>query len=343
MITVEDLIDNSQVSGTASGQTKLYTLKEMLAPQPSQEWIIENLLSPGSVAIFSGAPGSKKTWVLLTIAACVAAGIPWLGRKVKQTPVIFVDEESGRYRLFDRMGKVTRGLGVSDDVPIYSTVMAGFNLAEDTSQLQDLILQTKAGLVIIDALADVAIGADENSAKDMMPLMANLRRLAETTQSAIILIHHDTKSKNSAYRGSSAIAGAVALLVSVVSAPKEGLVKFEIVKSWDVEPQTFYGVAEWDAFSDTFTLRETANTKMPKFTPVENYVITYLGDNGQATVDEIEANAVGCSPSSARKALYVLLQGGWVEKANTSGGGRGNKAVYCLSREGQDVYSKTVT
>jgi DNA-binding MarR family transcriptional regulator len=345
--SVDDLLRQASQS-TQSGQSndddiRVYTFDEMIAPQPPLEWVVDGLLLPASVAIFAGHPGSKKTWSLLHLACCVAAGVDWLGHKTKQTPVLIVDEESGRRRLFDRTGKIARGLGLSSPLPIYSTVMAGFDLRDDEyiEKLRRIITKNGVGLVIIDALADTAPGADENLVKDMMPFMRNLRRLAEELNITIVLIHHNTKGGGSAYRGSSAIAGGVALLVSVQSEEGESLVKFEIVKSWDVEPGKFYAEAEWDALDDSFKLVATTQNVSGPLTKAESIVLTYVGDNGTATASDIKVNVTGCTPNTARKALYRLAAMGLVERKNLSSSGRGVQAAYGLSPKGQKIYDQT--
>ncbi len=181
----------------------LLTARDAFAPIPDPDWIIEGLLLPGSVALFAGAPGSKKTWALLNLAACVASGQDWLGHKTRRKPVLWIDEESGRRRLLGRMRKVFRGVGADTNLPFYATVMQGFDLRsdKDVQTLEGTILECQAGLVIIDALADVAPGADENAVKDMMPLLVNLRRLAESLDVGVVLIHHSTKANGSPYRG----------------------------------------------------------------------------------------------------------------------------------------------
>ena len=54
-----------------------------LQPQPPHEWIIEQLITEGSVNVFYGEPGSKKTYTLFSLAVCVALGRPWLGFSVE--------------------------------------------------------------------------------------------------------------------------------------------------------------------------------------------------------------------------------------------------------------------
>jgi len=340
--TIDDLLQQSLKSAQAQTPgVRLYSLAEMLAPQPPLDWIVDGLLLPGSVAIFAGSFGSKKTWTILSLAVSVAAGIDWLGRKTKQVPVLIVDEESGKRRLFERMGKVIRGLGLGDGLPIYASVMAGFDLRDNNSvaMLADLIQQTGAGLVVIDALADVAPGADENSVKDTMLLMTNLRRLAEDLQVAIVLIHHSNKA-GGAYRGSSAIAGAVALLVTVQSEAKESLITFDIVKFWDGEPGKFYALAQWDSFADTFILTETTQTPKLNLTNAEIYVLKYLGDEQTAELADIQNSTLLFTASTLKTAVVELVKRGYVENTAKGLPGRGRKATYQLTTQGEQVYEQ---
>lgn len=85
--------------------------------------------------------------------------------------------------------------------------LAQFNLlknSDDADLLTRLVLELDAKLVIIDALADVMLGGDENAVKDTQPVFANLRFIAELTGAAFIVIHH--ANKLGGYRGSTAIA-----------------------------------------------------------------------------------------------------------------------------------------
>jgi hypothetical protein len=217
------------------------------------------------------------------------------------------------------MAEILHGLSIGKDTPVYAISLHGFDLRDDdgVQALEDAIGITQAGFVLIDALADIAPGADENSVKDMIPLMLNLRRLAEKTKVAIAVIHHTPKAKTSAYRGTSAIAGAVDLLVQVESAPTENLIKFSTVKTRDGEPQTFYASCGWDAFEGTFTLSETGNAQAQK-QGAKAFILDYLRSHQKATVDEVMANATGCTPQSARRTLYTLVSQGLVKKV---GGG----------------------
>lgn len=315
MVDIEDLLKAATTAQTPSRPFKILTAADALSPRPPLEWLVDSLILPGSVSLFAGEPGSKKTWALLHLACSIASGKTWLGFPVKQTAALIIDEESGQRRILDRLAEILLGLSIGKDTPVYAISLHAFDLRDDdgVQTLEDAISITQAGFVVIDALADVAPGADENSVKDMIPLMLNLRRLADKTQAAIAVIHHTPKAKTSAYRGTSAIAGAVDLLIQIESAPTEALIKFSTAKTRDGEPQTFYATAAWDAYEGTFTLSETGSGQVQK-QGAKAFILDYLRTHQKATVDEIMANATGCTPQSAKRTLYTLANQGLVKK-----------------------------
>ena len=97
---------------------KVLTAEDALEPLPPIDWIIEGLISPGSLNIFFGEAGTKKTFALLDATICIAMGINWLKFKTKKGAVLFIDEESGPRRIKDRFGKVIRGHQAEEKIQI---------------------------------------------------------------------------------------------------------------------------------------------------------------------------------------------------------------------------------
>ena len=60
-------------------------------------------------------------------------------------------------------------------------------------------------LIVIDTLWCAMGGADENSAKDMGVVVARLKRIAEATGAAILVVHHPGKDEAKGMRGSSSL------------------------------------------------------------------------------------------------------------------------------------------
>ena len=52
----------------------LYQAADALSTQEPIEWIVQDLISAGSLSIVVGEPGSKKTYSMLDLSVAVAAG-----------------------------------------------------------------------------------------------------------------------------------------------------------------------------------------------------------------------------------------------------------------------------
>ncbi len=68
--------------------------------------------------------------------------------------------------------------------------------------------EVNARLIVVDTLASVTAGADENSSKDMTVLVDYCKRLHRETGALVLLVHHEGKTPGKGPRGSSALHGA---------------------------------------------------------------------------------------------------------------------------------------
>lgn len=311
----------------------LFWASEALEPQPPVDWVIDGLLTAGSLSAVVGDGGSKKTFSLLDMAVCVASGKDyWLGFPVKQGPVLFVDEESGPRRLKKRLNECLTAHFCGPDTPLACVSLAGFDLRnpDDSAALHRMILQIGARLVIVDALVDVMPGGNENDTAEIQPLMLALRHVAYQTGAAIVLIHHT--NKNGGYRGSTALKGAVDLMLTVESKPNSEFINFATEKARDIEPVTFSARANFAP--GQFWLTEAENQKQQIFTKAEQYVLRYLANNRPAPMPDIIGAADSCSESAATKAIYSLVTKGLVFRTNPDEKGRGSTAAYSLTALG---------
>jgi RecA-family ATPase len=308
--------------------------KYALRPQPPLEWIVDKLITEGSVSVFYGEPGSKKTYSLLSLAVCVALGKPWLGFMVKQMKVLIIDEESGERRFTLRLGAAIRGEFGDESTPIEFVSLAEFKLDNegDVEMVLELIQKRGAGLVIIDALADVMDG-DENSKQDTQPVLNKLRKIAVITNAAIIVIHHSNKSGG--YRGSSAIKGALDLMIKIQSDDGSQFIKFKSEKTRDSGAVEFSAEAHWSG--DQFYLTEVEYKEDTKrLSRSEKFVMGFLKENPASPIPEIMGAADICSAEAARRAVYKLAESGLVYRTNPKDRGRGVAAIYDLTNEGKE-------
>jgi hypothetical protein len=303
-----------------------------LEERPPIEYLIDDLITVGSVNLWVGKFGSKKTWSAISAAVCVAAGKTWLGMKVKQGTVLIVDEESGEDRLSRRINLALRGeLVQNEKIPIKSVSLAQFNLLktpDDIRELTSLILSVDASLVIIDALSDIMAGGDENSVKDTQPVCMALRRIADFTKTAIILIHH--VNKNGDYRGSSAIPGAVDTMLLIESAVDSNIISFKSEKVRDGEAVQFAAAANWT--TDQFYLMEADYKKKKHLTNSEIFILNFLKDNGTSTIKDLCAFSGDLyTLNTLRSAVKSLISEKMIERINKNE--KGVEGIYGIVNE----------
>ena len=304
-----------------------------LSERPPIEYIVERLIAESSVNVWFGQWGAKKTWAAIDLAVCVASGKQWLGMATEPCNVLIIDEESGDTRLANRIKDTMRGeLGqmANASVPIKSVSLAQFNLLkrpDDADLLARLVLELDAKLIIIDALADVMLGGDENAVKDTQPVFANLRFIAELTGAAFIVIHH--ANKGGGYRGSSAIAGAIDTLLSVESKQDNSLITFKTEKMRDGEPLNFACEANWT--DEGFYLTQSEITERAFLSKSQQYVLDFFTEKGDAKFADL-LNFTGdlYAENTLRKAVQYLINEKLLERKDD--GGQRVEAIYGIKR-----------
>ena len=279
------------------------TAADALKPQPPMEYIVSPLFVRHSVNVIYGNPGEGKTYSMLSMASCVANGKAWLNYQTTKTNVLILDEESGGVRLSRRVGEALRGENCDETTPVFYISLANFKLDDDLDPIivENIINDTQAGLVIIDALSEIMDG-DENSKKDVQPVFNKLRTIADNTGAAIVVIHHS--NKQGGYRGSTAIKGNIETMIQVEYQRNSKQFTFTSEKNRDGEKLEFAAVPYWE--DDKFYLKPDKVEKQEFYSKAERFVLGYLKENGASPIPSIMAAADICSPQSARQAVYSL-------------------------------------
>lgn len=305
-----------------------------LADREPIPYIVSDLILEGSVNLWYGQFGSKKTWSLLDLAVCVASGKQWLNFDVNPCKVLIVDEESGERRLADRLGSIIRGELAPEGVPVNSVSLAQFNLRDNPNDLNALIIlisETGAKLVIIDALADIMLGGDENAVKDTQPVFAGLRKASELTGASFIVIHHSNKLGG--YRGSSAIAGAIDSMLLIQSKPESDLITFKTEKVRDGKPLTFAGEAKWSDSGFYMTSTDYRTTEI--LSKAQRFTLDYFTENGDSTLEKLADYAGGLyAYQTLKKAIQALVNSGLLTRKDI--GGKGSEATYGLTEKANE-------
>lgn len=333
-----DVIGNNGHNGKQSKKERftIFSAKDALKELPPIDWLVENLITENGVVVFFGDPGTLKTYLLLYLGISITLGIDWLGKNVKQGPVLFIDEESGPRRLTRRIQGILTELGGDENTPFHYISLGNLDLRKpnDIQELKKAIQKTGAIFVVIDALSDVIAGAEENSVKEVQPAFMALRDVMEETKCTIVVIHHSNKAGG--YRGSSAIKGAVDLMVKVEKTPESGLIQMTVEKARDAEPQKITAQPHFD--NDKFWLTE-ANSPLatqsgqPKLSGAKRYVVETLFLEEPMSKEKLQ-EGTDYAEGSISNAVDILKKLGLVERSDD--GGRGSKAYYQLTEEGRN-------
>jgi len=166
----------------------------------STPWIIKGVLPQAEVGILYGQSGSGKTFFVLDLAATVARGAEWRGRKVSDCRVVYVAAEA-REGIKKRMDAYDQHVCADGTRP---DIIAGAPnlLSSDAGKLAEAI--GRAGLIILDTMAASHSG-DENSAKDMGLFLAACKDISVATGAMVLAVHHTGKEDSKGMRGSSAL------------------------------------------------------------------------------------------------------------------------------------------
>jgi Bifunctional DNA primase/polymerase, N-terminal/AAA domain len=285
-----------------------FTLRDAFAPREPLVWIVDNIISAGSLTMWYGSPGTLKSMLLTDLAICVATGAHWLARSgnalsgIPTSPVavMWLDFDNGQRRTHERMAALARARKVSDAAPITYYSMPRPRLAAGDSEsvhaLLARIVNRNVGLVIIDNLGKIAGDADENSA-DMQEPMDGLRWLAENG-AAVVVIHHQRKSNGlgniragETLRGHGSIEAALDLAMLVTRDDEEVTITPTKTRGQNISELTAVFAFENDANHELTTARfwpvDKAAAEAEEQKSLRQLIIEVLGKLGPLGANEV--------------------------------------------------------
>jgi hypothetical protein len=167
-------------------------------PRPV-EWIWQDRLASGTLAMLSGDPGAGKTWVALAIAAALSRGrAPFTGEALEPCTVLYASTENAGSevvspRFANLGGDASRLVLLRGVVPGGSGQSTSLSL-RDTPVLEDALQRTHARLLIVDPLHGYfGAGADLRHSGETRPVLGGLTLLAERHRCCILFVRHLSK------------------------------------------------------------------------------------------------------------------------------------------------------
>ena len=187
------------------------------------EYILDPLLSKGCILQLQGNPKAGKSSFALAIALSCSIG-RWTSDRFNfvggPRRTLYISYEDSARRLKRRSRSYLDAMEYRGGFPEHLLLFQRapeLDLAtpEGRAKIARIVRQNKIEVLFIDTLSWVASG-DENTKKDMQPVLATLRYIAEEYGTAVCILHHtrktsqggDVASVSERGRGSSAIAAA---------------------------------------------------------------------------------------------------------------------------------------
>ena len=202
-------------SGGRFGPVPIYDLTQ----REPMGWLIKGVLPKAELGILFGASGSGKTFVALDLAFAIARGNAWRTRRTIKARVVIIAAEGGsglgkRAQAYaQHHGFDLRGMHDLHVITAAPNFLDGDDISEVMAEIKHL---GEVDLIIIDTLAQVTPGANENTSEDMGRALGNINLLHEATGAMNLVVHHAGKDLSKGSRGWSGLKAAADVQIEVL-------------------------------------------------------------------------------------------------------------------------------
>lgn len=175
----------------------------------STEWHIKGVLPNADLIVLYGQSRSGKSFVAIDMIGAVARGKQWQGCRVKKAKVVLIAAE-GSGGVGKRIRAYCKHYGLKEADLDIGIIRVPPNVIEDVDvrELVNALAAVGADIFVIDTLAQVTPGANENSSDDMGKAIRNIRLITDATGATALVVHHAGKDNSRGPRGWSGIRAA---------------------------------------------------------------------------------------------------------------------------------------
>lgn len=180
-----------------------------------KRYILDGLIEDETITLFSGREKIGKTYVLMHMALCMAAGKPWLDIETMSDVsgrVLWLNLDMSRTTAQRRIYEITQGISEAWDI-IQPELFNQFDMLDGQTfrdagctdsvefftdnnavqRLQEFIISQNVKVCFIDNLIQIEGAAQENSSNDIQRVFNRVKTLRDITHCSFIIIHHTTK------------------------------------------------------------------------------------------------------------------------------------------------------
>jgi len=239
-------------------------------PILDRDYLVKGWFDRGAISVVYAEANAGKTFWAIDVAHHVQRGLAWNGCRVRAAPVLYCAAEGGA--LFDNRlaAREARFAVLPGALTLTGRNSAATPLADAVAHLADQFGDW--GLVVIDTLARVMGGADENAAPDVAAVVRSPEIIRDRTGAHVMFIHHSGKDVARGARGHSSLRAAVDTEIEL-SRGEDGTRLARTTKQRDMP-----GGAEHE-----FTLEEVVLGRDSDGDPVTSCVIKTRGGRAQAS------------------------------------------------------------
>lgn len=206
---IDIALGTDQPAEKQSSLKRIDLLDVMTAELEEVSFSVDKIFPKRHVTLFGGHGGMGKSMLALTMAAHVAAGVPFAGLPVTQSVVLFASLEDEASVVKVRLRKIIQhynlptnavltnlrlldGTGAESALMTQSTEFNG--KPEMTKAFVELAHASEdAGLIMIDNASDAYDGS-ENVRKEVRFFIRNLARMARARNASVVLLAHIDKA-----------------------------------------------------------------------------------------------------------------------------------------------------
>lgn len=207
-----DLGGQSKVNAGSPSRFTVYSASEFSSGAPL-EWLVRRVLPRAELAVIFGESGSGKSFLALDICAAITRGIEWRANRTVRGGVVYVCAEGARgFKARLRAYAHEHKVGLAE---LPAVIADAPNLLEPKDAAA-LITSVKAwvaehgqvDVVVLDTMAAVSPGGNENSSETVGLILSHCKLLSKETGALVVLIHHSGKDSTKGARGWSGLRAA---------------------------------------------------------------------------------------------------------------------------------------
>jgi len=205
--------------------------------------------------VLGGTSKSNKTWVLLHMGLCVAAGADWLGYPTARCKVLYVNFELQDWAVQRRIMSIVGcnnsfvGNAVQQNFDLWNLRGHAKDFALMRDEIEKAISETSYGLIILDPAYKLLGDRDENSNGEIASLFNEFEKLCQKSGAALVLAHHYAKGNSSEKESQDRMSGAGSWVRDpdsiMVMTPHQELDCFTISPTLRNFPRVNEFVVEW--------------------------------------------------------------------------------------------------